>query len=190
MINKQNQLVEIYDLFERDMLPYKTDALCKAGCSFCCTHFGNVDITTLEGLRILQFLKRLPKQLQKTLQKKIDKNKKDRENQIATPCPFLKPDNTCLIYDVRPFSCRRLYSVKKCGRNGPTVHRQAVDLSKKILWMLQSLDSTGYSGHITYILYLLRQPHFLGLYASGGFNPVEIAAYGKSHGIIINCSRL
>jgi uncharacterized protein len=190
IINKQNQLVYLYEQFEKDMRAYKKDALCKAGCSFCCTHFGNVDITTLEGLSIIEYLRRLPKQTQKTLQKKIDKNKKDRENQKTSFCPFLKSDNTCLIYEVRPYSCRRLYSVKKCDQNGPTVHRQATELSKDTLKMLQSLDSRGYSGHMTYILHLLRQPDFLSLYLSGGFNPVQIATYGKAHGIIINCSRL
>jgi uncharacterized protein len=190
IINKQNQLVEIYDRFEKDMRPYKKDALCKAGCSFCCTHFGNVDIITLEGIRIVQYLKGLPKQQQKTLQKSIDKNKKNRENKKISPCPFLKPDKTCLIYEIRPYSCRRLYSVKNCGEQGPTVHRQAEELSKDTIEKLQNLDSKGYSGHITFILHLLRQPDFLKLYLSGGFNPVQIAAYGKTHGIIINCSRI
>jgi uncharacterized protein len=55
---------------------------------------------------------------------------------------------------------------------------------------LQALDSNGYSEHITYILHLLSQPDFLTIYLSGGFNPVKIAAFGKSRGIIINCSRL
>jgi uncharacterized protein len=190
IIHKQNQLVEIYDRFEKDMQSFKKDAFCKAGCSFCCNHFGNVDMITLEGLRIVQYLRGLPKQQQKNLQKKIDKNKKDRENQKTSPCPFLKADKTCLIYEVRPYSCRRLYSVKKCGHTGPTVHRQAIDLHKETLSRLQSLDSAGYSGHMTYILHLLRQPDFFKLYLSGGFNPVQIAAYGKDHGIIINCSRL
>ncbi len=190
LINKQNQLIEIYDRFEENMRPYKKDALCKAGCSFCCTHFGNVDITTLEGFRILEYLRGIPKKLQKPLQKKIDQNKKDRENQKISACPFLKPDQTCLIYEIRPYSCRRLYSLSKCGANGPTVHRQATDLSNDTLRMLQALDSTGYSGHMTYILHLLKQPDFLSLYLSGGFNPLKIAAYGKSHGIIINWSRL
>jgi uncharacterized protein len=190
IINKQNQLVEIYDRFEKDMRPFKKDALCKAGCSFCCTHFGNVDIITLEGFRIMQYLRGLPKQQQKNLQKKIDNNKKDRENQKTSPCPFIKSDKTCLIYEIRPYSCRRLYSVKKCGRNGPTVHRQAEELSKETIKSCRPWILTGYSGHITYILHLLRQPDFLSLYLSGGFNPVQIATYGKAHGIIINCSRL
>jgi uncharacterized protein len=55
---------------------------------------------------------------------------------------------------------------------------------------LQALDFRGYSEHITYILHLLSQPDFLTIYLSGGFNPVKIAAFGKSRGIIINCSRL
>ncbi len=190
IIKKQNQLIEIYDRFEKDMQPYKKDALCKAGCSFCCTHFGNVDIITLEGLRIMEYLRGLPRQMQKSLQKKIEKNKKERENQKTSPCPFLKSDNTCLIYEIRPYSCRRLYSVKICGQNGPTVHRQTEEVSKETIVKLQALDSNGYSGHITYILHLLRQPDFLTVYLSGGFNPVNIASYGKSHGITINCSIL
>ncbi|MBW1717643.1 MAG: hypothetical protein JRJ77_17835 [Deltaproteobacteria bacterium] len=51
---------------------------------------------------------------------------------------------------------------------------------------MQRLDDTGYSGHISFILYLLDKPGFRKLYLSGGFDPGKIARFGKSHGIVIN----
>ena len=187
--NKQKQLSQIYRAFEEKMLTYKEGAFCKAGCSFCCTHFGHVDITTLEGLIIIRHIQEFPKKLLKNLRKKIDANKKEKENSQVSPCPFLKSDQTCLVYDVRPFSCRRLYSVKKCDNKGPTVHYHAESISGETVTLLQKLDSTGYSGHLTFILHLLQQPAFMDLYLSGGFDPSQIAAFGKSHGMIINCSK-
>ena len=32
------------------------------------------------------------------------------------PCPYLAGDNTCLVYDIRPYNCRRF----ACGRTDPT----------------------------------------------------------------------
>ena len=110
-----------------------------------------------------------------------------KANGTISRCPFLKTDNTCGIYDIRPFSCRQLYSLKDCTEQGPTVHRQVVDLAKLAVKRLQQLDATGYSGHISYILNLLGKPVFRRLYMSGGFKPREIMSFGKKYGIIINC---
>ena len=35
-----------------------------------------------------------------------------------TPCPFLLPDNTCRIYNVRPDGCRVYPIETDCGRQG------------------------------------------------------------------------
>jgi len=66
---------------------------------------------------------------------------------------------------------------------------QAVDLAKNTVKKLQQLDYTGYSGHISFILYLLDKPDFRKLYLAGGLDPGKIMDFGKSHGIIINYSR-
>ncbi len=44
---KKEKLHTIYDRFERENMPYSQQAFCKAGCSFCCTYMGNIDIVTL-----------------------------------------------------------------------------------------------------------------------------------------------
>jgi hypothetical protein len=49
---KRNILQDIYNDFESSVQIYKAGAICKIGCAFCCTHFGNVDIISLEGFII------------------------------------------------------------------------------------------------------------------------------------------
>ena len=165
---------------------YKAGAICKIGCAFCCIHFGNVDIITLEGLIIHEWIESLDKPNKVVLRKKIAKNMKKKAKRSIARCPFLDTDNTCLIYDVRPFSCRQLYSLRECTDRGPTVHREAYQKAKKAVKRLQQLDSTGNSGHISYILHLLDRPDFKKLYLSGGFNPALIRPFGKKYGIVIN----
>ena len=183
---KLEKLKEIYDDFEIKARPFKAGAVCEVGCAFCCIHFGNVDAITLEGLIIHEWIETLDKQDQIKIRKKIAKNMKKREKGSITRCPFLKKDNTCLIYTIRPFSCRQLYSLRKCTNSGPMVHRQAVELAKKTVKKLQQLDATGYSGHISYILHLIAKPDFKELYKAGGFDPINIMPFGKKYGIVIN----
>jgi Fe-S-cluster containining protein len=183
---KKERLQEIYECFETDAHKFKKDAICKIGCTYCCTDVGNVDTTTLEGVIILERVNSLPQPLKGQVKKKIAQNRLRKEKEKIARCPFLKEDDTCLIYDIRPFSCRQLYSIRECRGRGPTVHRQATELAKKTVREMQRLDDTGYSGHISFILYLLDKPGFRKLYLSGGFDPGKIARFGKSHGIVIN----
>jgi len=76
---KQEKLKQIYDDFEIRARPFKSDAVCTKGCAFCCTHFGNVDAITLEGLIIHEWIETLDKQDQINIRKKIAKNMKKRE---------------------------------------------------------------------------------------------------------------
>ena len=183
---KKERLQEIYECFETDAHKFKKDAICKIGCTYCCTDVGNVDTTTLEGVIILERVNSLPQPLKGQVKKKIAQNRLKKEKEKIARCPFLKEDDTCLIYDIRPFSCRQLYSIRECRGRGPTVHRQATEVAKKTVREMQRLDDTGYSGHISFILYLLDKPGFRKLYLSGGFDPGKIARFGKSHGIVIN----
>lgn len=185
-VEQKNKLDAIYKAYERSVALFKAGAICKPGCAFCCTHYGNVDITTLEGRIIGDWVsQRRPEDLA-ALQRKIEKNRKTKAKGAFAPCPFLKPDHTCLIYTIRPFSCRQLYSVRPCEGRGPTVHGQAREAAKKAIGQLQQLDATGYSGHITDILYLLDQQKFRKIYLNGGFDPAAIQNFGKKHGIVIN----
>jgi len=184
--DKKQKLQQIYERFEGDARSYKQHAICKIGCSYCCTDVGNVDINTLEGLVIRERIKTFPQPLKGHTKKKLAQNKRKKERQNIAPCPFLKEDDTCLIYDIRPFSCRQLYSIRECRDRGPTVHREAVALAKEAVREMQQLDDTGYSGHLSFILYLLDRPEFRRVYLAGGFDPQKIMTFGKTHSIIIN----
>jgi Fe-S-cluster containining protein len=184
---KKLVLFTLYERFDRESEPFRQQAFCKAGCSFCCTFMGNIDILTLEGLVILEHIRGLPKESQETLRKRISENMTLKEKGQKPPCPFLNENNTCLIYRVRPFSCRQLYSVRECSDSGgPMTHRQAVEASRSAVRELQRLDDTGYSGHISYVLQLLNDPSFRKLYLSGGFAPEKVMKFGKAHRLIIN----
>jgi len=127
---KQEKLKEIYNDFIIRAQPFMVNAVCKPGCSFCCTHFGHVDIITLEGYIIHEWMETLSKSDQIDLRKKIVKNMKKKKKRSITRCPFLSMDNTCRIYDIRPFSCRQLYSLETCTAKGPIVHRKSVEMAK------------------------------------------------------------
>lgn len=71
-------------------------------CAFCCTHVG--------PLWTAQDIKRVSKELKmkeadfEAAYLKVDE---DDDYVFQTmPCPFLQPDNKCMIYDVRPKACR------------------------------------------------------------------------------------
>ena len=183
---QKKELNVIYERYERDVALFKAGAICKPGCAFCCTHYGNLDVTTLEGRIIHTWVNQQHQDTRTTLQNKINKNRKAKAKGQAAACSFLRTDHTCLIYPIRPFSCRQLYSVRECEGRGPTVHRQARDASQKTIVKLQQLDPNGYSGHITYILYLLDQKNFRKAYYTGRFDPQALKVFGKKHGIVIN----
>jgi Fe-S-cluster containining protein len=183
---KINKLYDIYARSERETALFRQHAFCKAGCSFCCTFMGNIDIVTLEGLVILEYIKDQPEEFRVALKKRISINKNEKEKGCKAHCPFLLENKTCLIYAIRPFSCRQLYSLRQCGDSQPMAHRQAVESAQSTVKEMQQLDDTGYSGHISYILHLLDDTSFRKLYLSGRFTPERIMKFGKEHGLIIN----
>jgi Fe-S-cluster containining protein len=183
---KEKRLKEIYNRFEGDVSAFKKDAICKIGCAYCCTDVGNVDTTTLEGIVIRQRVKRLPQPVKRDVKKRIDENRRAKEKARIARCPFLAEDDTCMIYDIRPFSCRQLYSIRECRGRGPTVHRQAAALAKQAVKEIQQIDNTGYSGHLAFILHLLDRPGFTKFYLARGFDPAKIAKFGKAHHLVIN----
>ncbi len=187
MKQKLAELKEIYSSFSDKTRELKQGQACNKGCSFCCKESGCIDIITLEGLQIREAMKKMPKARQKTLTKAFRQEIKKREAGIVVPCPFLMKNNACMIYEVRPFSCRRIYSAHVCTReNPPAVNRQVMDMADETIKALQQLDDTGYSGHLSYILYMLSVSAFMVTYEKGEFKPEEIMEFGKSHKIVIN----
>ena len=187
MEEKKKKLPEIYDVFEAAAAEYKDEAVCQKGCAFCCRDAGSIDITTLEGLAILDRMAGLPRSRRIAIKKGLDADMRRREQKKPSACPFLMKNQNCTIYDVRPFACRRIYSLKACGgAQHPVVSRQAMALGDRTIRSLQLLDETGYSGHLSYILHMLETPAFYETYLVGEYHPEAVMAFGKTHGIIIN----
>ena len=183
---KCQRLQQLYREFEEAVGPHTSGAVCRPGCSDCCTNVGTVDATTLEGWIILNHLQNLPASVQKEYAKKLKNNRKDKSTSKFARCAFLRKDQTCGIYSVRPFSCRRLYSVAVCGETGPTVHRGVWQIAQQTASAIQALDDTGYSGHISFILAVLKDSKFRSVYLDGGFDPGAIESYAREHSISIN----
>lgn len=187
MEEKLNRLREIYDDFESNVASYKADAACGKGCAYCCTDAGSIDTTTLEGLAIRSEILRLPRPLQLKAKKALNRDIKKRENGRPNPCPFLLKNRTCVIYNHRPFACRRIYSLHVCNaERPPLLHRPVMKLADDTIRRLQVLDDTGYTGHISFILFMLENPKFLEIYLAGEHRPEEIMQFGKIHRIVIN----
>ncbi|MFH1147922.1 MAG: YkgJ family cysteine cluster protein [Pseudomonadota bacterium] len=184
MDGRRKKLNELYASYEEEVAEFKKAAVCTSGCAFCCTDVGNIDINTLEGIIIQERVSTLGEQAEE-INARLVQNKREREKGRHSRCPFLKEDSTCIIYDIRPFSCRQLYSVRLCI-SAPVVHRQAVEAARQTVRKIQQLDMNGYSGHISYILYLLAQKVIRNQYLLGKSDPGKIADFGKSHGILIN----
>lgn len=187
MEEKIQQLQSIYDDFASRVEPYTAEAACGKGCAFCCSAAGSIDITTLEGLVIRERIARLPRSRQVAVKKALAADMKRREGNQPSACPLLMRNRACMIYDRRPFACRRIYSLKVCGPDQhPVLSRQVMVFGDDTIRKLQQLDDTGYSGHLAYILHMLDASDFLTTYLAGEHRPEEIMQFGKSHGILIN----
>jgi hypothetical protein len=187
MQDNQYRLRAIYDDFETAAADYKIEAACSKGCAFCCSHAGSIHITTLEGLALKERIQHLPRSRQKALRKALADDMRRRERNQLSACPLLMKNRACMLYDDRPFACRRIYSLKVCGPDQhPVLSRQVMALGDAAIRALQRLDHNGYSGHLSYILHLLDTPAFSRCYLAGDFRPDAVMAFGKAHGIIIN----
>lgn len=187
MQDRWDALEDIYQSFDHETAALRRGAACASGCAYCCTDAGRIDCTTLEGLRIRNRIAKVPRPRRISLQKALKRDRQKREAGKPSPCPFLMKTGSCLIYPVRPFACRRIYSLHRCSREQPPVlSRRAMAMAENTIAALQRLDVNGYSGHLSFILHMLDAPRFLDVYQAGDFKPEEIMAYGKSHRIVIN----
>jgi hypothetical protein len=170
LLDKKRQVFQLYEEYERLVQPYKTLAVCEKGCASCCTDVGSVGATTQEGLIIAEYLQEWDRQELKEINRNLQENRNDKLKQVFVRCAFLDQEQSCRIYAVRPFSCRRLYSVRKCDGQGAVVHRQAVMVGQKIEKELQKLDADGCSGHLSFILHLLEKNGFRQDYLWGNWS--------------------
>ena len=99
--------------------PLPEEAACKGGCAHCC-HMGQ-GVSIPEALIVFHALKRdlSPGEFEFFKARVLETAKSGTVGEEAwwrqtqTPCPFLDVEDSCncLIYNVRPFSCRAYHSI-------------------------------------------------------------------------------
>lgn len=123
-------LKHLYDRAEKGTSHFAKYTSCKKGCSGCCHIY--MDCTAIEAELIREYILKkfnekqiisLNNKIKETIDQipeykeileAIDKN--DLINKYGDkhlPCIFLSEDNSCLIYEVRPFNCRKLTSFSR-----------------------------------------------------------------------------
>ena len=183
---KKKQVFKLYDKYERLVQPFMSQAVCEKGCASCCIDVGSVGATTLEGLIILEHIQGWGRQALREINRVLRENRKDKLNQVFARCAFLDQEQSCRIYAVRPFSCRRLYSLRKCDGQGAVVHRQAVALGQKIEKELQNLDADGCSGHLSFILHLLEKHGFRQDYLRESWSEAEFKEIIEQYELVVH----
>ena len=186
LIEKKRLLFAVYNEYERVVQPFKEQSVCERGCASCCIDVGNVGATTLEGMIILEYLQGWDHQESEELNRSLQENRSEKLNSVLVRCPFLDEEASCRIYDVRPFSCRRLYSVKKCDGQGAVIHRQAIVLGQKAEKELQELDPEGCSGHLSFILHLLEKETFRRAYLKGNWQAADFRDIIEGYGLVVH----
>jgi len=184
--DKLERLERIYRTFEKKAAVYVSQAVCEPGCAECCTHVGEISVTTLEAYRIRLFLDGLSVFERQAITRKIQINREEKRRSVLLPCPFLKPNGLCSVYAVRPFSCRRLYSVERCEIRGPVVHKDLWRLAEQTTCSIQKLDDAGYSGHLSAVLALFEDSSFVEDYEQGRFRPERLAERLRVDDLMIN----
>jgi Fe-S-cluster containining protein len=89
--NLTKKLVNLYEFMGEVSGSFSHLTPCKKGCSYCCEI--RVDVSNIE----LSLIKSKARKAY---------NNATKDLVIGEPCPFLK-NNSCSIYEVRPFLCRR-----------------------------------------------------------------------------------
>ncbi len=100
--NSLNKLGSIYLLMDEINAYLAKSVPCNKGCSACCNY--PVSISEIE----IAYIEK------KTKSKRL-KNFNLKRNFMGTPCVFLK-DNSCSIYDTRPFVCRKHHVLTKTSK--------------------------------------------------------------------------
>jgi Fe-S-cluster containining protein len=160
---KNTLLKNVYTAY--DKFSEEIRNVCTIGCASCCTQ--NVSVTTLEVDYILEWLKKnntrnLLKGLEQISREGLSRPAVTTNelaykclNQIEPPeeelpspsgiCPFLEEtDKKCLIYAVRPFSCRMIFSERKCDEVGhATLDPVVLTINSTFLQVVEHIDVGG-----------------------------------------------
>ncbi len=173
---RKNILKKIYQIYDDFIKDY--NLACKKSCSGCCTR--NVTMTSLEAYGIMDYLKE-NKRMDLISRLKSDKDKKRFQpkvtiNRLAEiyaneeripeegesdpfwgSCSILEND-TCPIYEVRPFECRSMCSKEYCEEDGfADMDPFVLSVNNLFKQYIEHMDTFGVSGNLTDLMIYLEE---------------------------------
>ncbi len=173
MLNVYRQLAVLDQLYQiHDQFVDSLDIACKKFCADCCTC--NVTMTTLEAYKIISGLdldsrKSMIGKLNEQMKKQrfvpeITTNRladiclsgDDPPEESIDPawghCPLLS-DDTCPVYDLRPFGCRCMVSKERCADTGVAeIDEFTITVNHVFLQYIEHIDRNGFSGNLSDVM--------------------------------------
>lgn len=183
--DKDALLTRLYGVHERHVSGLSP--ACRAGCPACCTK--NVVITTLEGLRVLEYIRRAAlsdrmNAVRAALSKKrlvpsVTLNRMaemcmqgqepptDAADPADWPCPLLV-DGECSVYPARPLMCRSMVSSVDCRKSGEArMDEFTLTVNDAALQIVEHADRPGFSGNLSDVLACLDDENTRESYMKG-----------------------
>ena len=165
------KLYKIYDDFSVTL-----NIACKKHCCLCCT--GNVTMTTLEGLKIVEgILEKGKDELFAGIKESVketgfspritinemahlcmeDRELPEEENMPEGECPLLADNKECSVYEHRPFACRCFVSDVNCAESGSAVVDDfVVTVNNIFMQVIEHADAGRFSGNLSDVLQFLE----------------------------------
>ena len=182
---KQTLLSRVYEAFDEEVGD-RFKLACSRRCSLCCTH--DVTLTTIEARPVMDRLRQMGREdilagLNDMVSTRFQPtytindfaqacfNRQDLPEEgpgpDPRPCPLLEND-LCLVYDVRPLSCRGMASTIVCRPDQEAeAPSELVSLVTVCLQIIEHLDTGGYYGNLTDVLRGLAEAPAEGLSGAG-----------------------
>ncbi len=164
------KIYKIYDDFSVTL-----NIACKKHCCLCCT--GNVTMTTLEGLKIVEgILEKGKDELFAGIKESVKgagfkpritinemahicmegRELPEEENMPGGKCPLLT-DKECSVYEYRPFGCRCFISTVNCAESGSAVVDDfVVTVNNIFMQVIEHADAGRFSGNLLDVLEFLE----------------------------------
>lgn len=173
-MDRINKLLKVLDLHSK--WTDNKSLVCKKGCSECCTL--NVSATSLEAELIkskigpsliskvedyINYERFLPKTTTNTIANLAIQDIDPPEEELSNSdkkCPFLY-NQECMIYDIRPLSCRVQLSYQDCKKtNIAELDEKTMSINTIFQQYTELLDYDGLSGNIIDLLIHGSNPVF------------------------------
>ena len=186
-IQTKLDLIKVLKQVFDDFMAEEYRMACGQGCAVCCTH--NLTGTTLESWEMLEALEKagrrdLLEKVKETAKGKIYRPRltlntlamyclshreppSEEPEPEPQPCPLLE-DSCCPIYEARPFTCRSMFSLKRCQAGQEAeIPQELISIVNTCMQMIEHMDAGGSYGNLLDLITALSDEKKEGKYKNG-----------------------